>query len=284
MKEQELLALFSLGGDGLKNQRNKRDEKMLFDTHTHLNVEQFAQDEAEVIERAKEAGVSKMAVVGFDEPTIEKAIALSKAYPGIYPIIGWHPTEAGSYSIEVENKLTELVQTENIIALGEMGLDYHWMEDPKEVQIEAFKKQIRLAKKLKLPIVVHNRESTADVYQVLQEEGVQEIGGIMHSFNLSPAWLEKFLALGMHISFSGVLTFSNAKEVKESAKLVPLNRVLIETDAPYLSPEPHRGQRNEPSYVKFVAEELAKIHGLSLAEMAAITTENALKLFKIKDN
>lgn len=256
---------------------------MLFDTHTHLNVKQFEKDEAEVIQRAKDAGVSKMAVVGFDYPTIEKAITLSKNYPEIYPIIGWHPTEAGSYSVEVENKLTELVKTEKIIALGEMGLDYYWMEDSKEVQIEAFRKQIRLAKKLNLPIVIHNRESTEDVYQVLKEENIQEIGGIMHSFNLSPAWLEKFLALGMHISFSGVLTFNNAEEVRESAKQVPLERLLIETDAPYLSPEPHRGQRNEPSYVKFVAEELAKIHGLSFAEMATITTENALKLFKIKD-
>lgn len=256
---------------------------MLFDTHTHLNVKQFEKDEAEVIQRAKDHGVSRMAVVGFDAPTIEKALELSKTYEGIYPIIGWHPTEAGSYSSEVEAKMTELVETEQIIALGEMGLDYHWMEDPKDVQIEAFRKQIQLAKKLKLPIVIHNRESTEDVYRVLKEEDIQEIGGIMHSFNLTPVWLEKFLALGMHISFSGVLTFSNAAEVKASAKQVPLDRVLIETDAPYLSPEPHRGQRNEPSYVRFVAEELAEIHGLSLTQIAEITTENALKLFKIKD-
>lgn len=256
---------------------------MLFDTHSHLNVKQFEQDEGKVIQRAKDNGVSKIAVVGFDHPTIEKAIELSKKYEGIYPIIGWHPTEAGSYSDEVEEKLTELVKKEKIIALGEMGLDYHWMEDPKEIQIESFRKQIQLAKKLKLPIVIHNRESTEDVYRVLKEEDIQEIGGIMHSFNLSPEWLEKFLALGMHISFSGVLTFKNAPKVKESAKRVPLNRVLIETDAPYLSPEPHRGKRNEPSYVRFVAEELARLHDLSLEELAEITTKNAIELFKIED-
>lgn len=256
---------------------------MLFDTHSHLNVKQFEQDEGKVIQRAKDNGVSKIAVVGFDYPTIEKAIELSKNYEGIYPIIGWHPTEAGSYSDEVEEKLTKLVKKEKIIALGEMGLDYHWMEDPKEIQIESFRKQIQLAKKLKLPIVIHNRESTEDVYQVLKEEDIQEIGGIMHSFNLSPEWLEKFLALGMHISFSGVLTFKNAPKVKESAKRVPLNRVLIETDAPYLSPEPHRGTRNEPSYVRFVAEELARLHDVSLEEIADITTKNAIELFKIED-
>ena len=256
---------------------------MLFDTHSHLNVKQFEQDEGKVIQRAKDNGVSKIAVVGFDYPTIEKAIELSKNYEGIYPIIGWHPTEAGSYSDEVEEKLTKLVKKEKIIALGEMGLDYHWMEDPKEIQIESFRKQIQLAKKLKLPIVIHNRESTEDVYQVLKEEDIQEIGGIMHSFNLSPEWLEKFLALGMHISFSGVLTFKNAPKVKESAQRVPLNRVLIETDAPYLSPEPHRGTRNEPSYVRFVAEELARLHDVSLEEIADITTKNAIELFKIED-
>lgn len=256
---------------------------MLFDTHTHLNVRHFKEDEADVIQRAKEAGVSQMAVVGFDEETIKRALELSQAYDGIYPVIGWHPTEAGSYTDQIEETLINQIQKNKIAMMGEMGLDYHWMEDPKEIQIESFRKQIQLAKKLKLPIVIHNRESTEDVYQVLKEEDIQEIGGIMHSFNLSPEWLEKFLALGMHISFSGVLTFKNAPKVKESAKRVPLNRVLIETDAPYLSPEPHRGTRNEPSYVRFVAEELARLHDVSLEEIADITTKNAIELFKIED-
>jgi TatD DNase family protein len=256
---------------------------MLFDTHAHLNVEQFAEDEAEVIQRAKDHGVSKIAVVGFDHETIAKALELSKTYEGIYPIIGWHPTEAGSYTDEVEEKLIHLLKTEEIIAMGEMGLDYHWMEDPKEVQIEAFRRQIRVAKALKIPITVHNRESTEDIYQVLKEENIEEIGGIMHSFNLTPEWLEKFLDLGMHISFSGVVTFKNAPEVKESAKLVPLDKMLIETDAPYLSPEPNRGQRNEPSYVRFVAQEIASLRGLSFEEVAKITTDNANQFFQLTE-
>lgn len=256
---------------------------MLFDTHAHLNVKQFEKDEAEVIQRAKEHGVSKIAVVGFDEETIEKAFELSEKYEEIYPIIGWHPTEAGSYSDEVEEKLIELLQKDKVIAMGEMGLDYHWMEDPKEVQIEAFKRQIRVAKSLDLPIVVHNRDSTEDVYQVLKEEKIGPAGGIMHSFNLTPEWQEKFLDLGMHISFSGVLTFKNAPEVKESAKVTPLDKILIETDSPYLSPTPYRGKRNEPSYVRFVAEELAELRGSSVAEIADLTTKNAEKLFKLTD-
>lgn len=257
---------------------------MLFDTHTHLNVEQFAKDSKEVIQRAKDHGVSKMAVVGFDYPTIKRSLELSKNNEGIYSIVGWHPTKAGSYSEEVEKMLTNLVEKEEIIALGEMGLDYHWMEDSKEIQIDSFRKQIRLAKKLNLPIVVHNRESTEDVYRVLKEEKIEKIGGIMHSFNLSPEWLEKFLDLGMHISFSGVLTFKNAAKVKESAKRVPLDKILIETDAPYLSPEPNRGKRNEPSYVRFVAKELAELLELPVEKIAEITSENAIKLFKIEES
>lgn len=256
---------------------------MLFDTHAHLNVKQFEEDAPEVIQRAKDYNISRIAVVGFDHETIAKALELSKNYEGIYPIIGWHPTEAGSYSDEVEEMLIHLLKTEAVIAMGEMGLDYHWMEDPKDVQIEAFRRQIRVAKEFDLPITIHNRDSTEDVYKVLKEEGIGKAGGIMHSFNLDPEWMEKFLALGMHISFSGVVTFKNASEVKESAKLVPLDKLLIETDAPYLSPEPNRGKRNEPGYVRFVAEEIASLREMPVEELAEITTDNANKLFKLTE-
>lgn len=252
---------------------------MLFDTHTHLNVRHFKEDEADVIQRAKEAGVSQMAVVGFDEETIKRALELSQAYDGIYPVIGWHPTEAGSYTDQVEETLINQIQKNKIAMMGEMGLDYHWMEDPKEIQEEAFRRQIRVAKELNIPITIHNRESTEDVYRILKDEHIEDIGGIMHSFNLDPEWMERFLDLNMHISFSGVLTFKNANEVKESAKLVPLDKVLIETDAPFLSPQPYRGKRNEPSYVRFVAEELAALRDMTLKEMGKITTDNANRLF-----
>lgn len=277
-KEQDFLALLFLN-----RSKGKRDDKMLFDTHAHLNVEQFAADEKEVIKRAKKEGVSRIAVVGFNQPTIKKALELSKEYPEIYPIIGWHPTEAGNYSDEVEADLIKWMKTEDVIAMGEMGLDYYWMRDPKDVQIEVFRRQIRVAKKLDLPIVIHNRDSTEDVYRVLKEEDIQDIGGIMHSFNLAPEWVGKFLDLGMHISFSGVLTFRNAKKVQASAQIVPLDRLLIETDAPYLSPEPYRGKRNEPSYVRFVAEKLGKLRGLSVREIGDLTMENANKLFRLED-
>lgn len=255
---------------------------MLFDTHAHLNVKEFLEDELEVIKRAHDQGVSKIAVVGFDDETIAKALELAENHSNIYPIIGWHPTEAGSYSYQVEEKLIQLIQANNVVAMGEMGLDYHWMEDPKDVQIDVFRRQIRVAKQLDLPIVIHNRDSTEDVYQVLKEEHVEDIGGIMHSFSLTPIWQERFLDLGMHISFSGVLTFKNAIDVKESAKVVPLDKMLIETDSPYLTPHPNRGKRNEPAYVRLVAEEIARLRGLTLEEVAQITMKNANQLFRLK--
>lgn len=255
---------------------------MFFDTHTHINVKQFNEDVEEVIQRALDHGVTRMSVVGFDFPTIERALELSDKYNSVYPTIGWHPTEAGSYNDEVELYLKELYTTrDDIIAVGETGLDYHWMEDPKEVQFEAFRRQIRLAKEVNLPVTIHNRESTKDVYRILKEEGLPKSGAIMHSFGVSTKWLKKFVDLGTMISISGVVTFKNAAEVRDIVKEVPLDRLLIETDAPYLTPEPNRGKRNEPSYVRFVAKEIAQVRGMSEEEVADITTKNANRLFKL---
>lgn len=252
----------------------------LVDTHTHLNVEQFAGKEAEMIERAKAAGIKRLVVVGFDEPTIKKAMALAEKFPEVYLTLGWHPTEATSYTAEVEAQLKKWLAHEKVVAVGETGLDYHWTADSKAVQQEVFRRQIQLSKALNLPFTVHNRESTEDVYRIIKEESVGPAGAIMHSFNLEPDWLEKFLALGMHISYSGVVTFKNAPEVKASAQATPLNRLLVETDAPYLSPEPYRGRQNEPSYTRYVAEEIARLKGLSLEELSQRTTANAEKLFQ----
>lgn len=256
---------------------------MLFDTHTHINVEKFNGEEQEIINRAVEHDVKRMAVVGFDAPTIQKAFDLAESNEEVYSIIGWHPTEAGSYTDEIEEKLKKQLIHDKVVAMGEMGLDYHWMNDPKEVQEEVFRRQIQVAKEVGLPISIHNRDATEDTYRILKEEDISGIGGIMHSFNLDPKWMEKFLGLGMHISFSGVVTFKNAKEVKESAKHAPLDKVLIETDAPYLSPAPNRGKRNEPSYVRFVAEEIARLKECSVEEIAKKTTENANRLFRLED-
>lgn len=256
---------------------------MLFDTHTHINVDKFKGEEAEAIERARENDVTRMAVVGFDTETIKKSLELSRDYEGVYSIIGWHPTEAATYTDAVENQLIEQLKGDKIVAMGEMGLDYYWDTAPKSVQHDAFRRQIRVAKELNLPVSIHNRDATEDTYKILKEEHAGDTGGIMHSFNLDTYWMEKFLDIGMHISLSGVVTFKNAPEVKDVAKQAPFEKLLVETDAPYLAPMPNRGKRNEPAYVKHVAEEIAKQRGLSFEEVAKQTTQNAMRLFRLEE-
>lgn len=256
---------------------------MLFDTHCHLNVDAFENDEEETIRRAKEAGVGRFAVVGFDATTIKKSLELSAAYPEIYSIIGWHPTEAGNYTEEVQESLLVLLAEEKVVAMGEMGLDFHWNTSPAVVQEKVFRQQIAIAKSFQLPISIHMRDAIEDTYRILKEEDVSEIGGIMHSYSGDVDYMEKFLDLGMHISLSGVVTFKKATEVHEVARAVPLNRLLIETDSPYLAPVPYRGKRNEPAYVKYVCERVAELRGMDPEELAHITTQNANRLFRLEE-
>ncbi|CAH0311905.1 MULTISPECIES: TatD family hydrolase [Bacillaceae] len=254
---------------------------MLFDTHVHVNAEQFNEDLEEVIERAKEAGVNNMVVVGFDRPTIIRAMELIEAYDFMYAAVGWHPVDAIDMTEEDLQWIEELSNHPKVVAIGEMGLDYHWDKSPKDVQMEVFRKQIRLAKKVGLPIIIHNREATADIVNILKEEEASRVGGIMHCFSGSAETALECINMNFYISLGGPVTFKNAKKPKEVAAAVPLDRLLIETDCPYLAPHPYRGKRNEPSYVKLVAEQIAEIKQLTIEEVSQATTENAKKLFGI---
>src|SRR5579875_214370 len=259
----------------------KRGWIMLFDTHVHLNDQQYKEDLPEVITRAQEAGVSMMVVVGFDRPTIKRAMELAEQYDFIYACVGWHPVDAIDMTEEDLLWIEDLAAHPKVVALGEMGLDYHWDKSPKEIQQEVFRKQIQLAKKVKLPIVIHNREATADVVEILKEEGAEEVGGIMHCFSGSPEVAKECIKMNFYISLGGPITFKNAKKPKEVAAEVPLDRLLIETDCPYLAPHPYRGKRNEPRFVRLVAEQIAEIKGLTFEEIANATTQNARKIFAI---
>lgn len=252
----------------------------LFDTHTHLNAEQFNGIEDEIIKKAALNDVAYLAVVGFDYPTIKKALALGENHKNIISVVGCHPTEAGKYNDLFEEQLNQWLTLPQVKMLGEIGLDYYWNSDPKEVQERVFRRQIAIAKEHHLPITIHNRDATEDTYRILKDEGVPEAGGIMHSFGGTAEEAKQFLDLGMHISFSGVLTFKKSESVREAALVVPDNRLLIETDAPYLAPVPYRGKRNEPGYVRYVAETLAEIKGWDLEKVAQVTTQNAFELFK----
>lgn len=254
---------------------------MLFDTHVHLNDDQFKEDIEEVIKRAQEAGVSNMVVVGFDRATITRAMELIEKYDFIYASIGWHPVDAIDMLNEDLAWIEELSSHPKVVAIGEMGLDYHWDKSPRDIQKEVFRKQIRLAKKVNLPIVIHNREATADIVDILKEEHAEAVGGIMHCYSGSPEVAKECLDMNFYISLGGPVTFKNAKKPKEVAVEVPLDKLLIETDCPYLAPHPYRGKRNEPAYVKLVAEQIAELKGLTFEEVAVATNQNARKLFGI---
>lgn len=257
---------------------------MLFDTHVHLNARQFIEDREEVIKRAFDTGVKYMVIVGFDRETIPLAIEIAESYETIYAAVGWHPVDAIDMTDEDLKWLEELTAHPKVVALGEMGLDYHWDKSPKDIQKDVFRKQIALAKKVNMPIIIHNREATEDIIEVLQEEDAKQIGGIMHCYNDSAQYIQACLDMNFYISFGGTVTFKNAPLPQEAAKVVPDNRLLIETDAPFLAPHPNRGKRNEPSYVKLVAERLAELRNVSYEEISQLTTDNGLKFFGIKPN
>ncbi|KAB2329121.1 TatD family hydrolase [Bacillus mesophilum] len=254
---------------------------MFFDTHVHLNAEQFEDDVQEVIDRAVEEGVTNMVVVGFDRPTITRAMELVEKYDFLYASVGWHPVDAIDMTDEDLLWIEELSAHSKVVALGEMGLDYHWDKSPKEIQKEVFRKQIRLAKKVGLPIVIHNREATADIVAILKEEEAAEVGGIMHCFSGSAETAQECVEMNFLISLGGPVTFKNAKKPKEVAEVIPLEKLLIETDCPFLAPHPYRGKRNEPSYVTLVAQQIAEIKEVPVHEVAKATTDNAKKLFGI---
>lgn len=254
---------------------------MLIDTHAHLNAPEFAEDQEEVITRARENGVSTIVNIGFNAETIPTCMELVEKYDFIYGVVGWHPQDAKDFRDEHLDWLTELSRHPKVVGLGEMGLDYYWDTSPKDVQAEVFRKQIRLARQLQLPIVIHNRDAHQDIITILREEKAEEVGGIMHCFSGSWETAKMALDMNFYISFGGPLTFKNARVPKEVAVQVPLDRLLVETDCPYLTPHPYRGKRNETGYVRLVCEEMARLHEKSYEEMAAITTENAKRLFRL---
>lgn len=256
---------------------------MLFDTHVHLNVKQFDEDREEVIKRAKEAGVTHMVIVGFDHETIPRAIQLAEENDNFYAAVGWHPVDAIDFTEKELTWLEELAAHPKVVALGEMGLDYHWDKSPKTIQKEVFRKQIQLARKVNLPIIIHNREATEDIMTILQEENASDIGGIMHCYNDSAEYVPAFIEMNFYISLGGPVTFKNATLPKEVAKMVPADRLLIETDCPFLAPHPKRGKRNEPAYVALIAEKIAELRDISVEEIESITKENACRLFRLND-
>src|SRR5699024_10978921 len=257
---------------------------MLFDTHVHLNAKQFKIDREEVIQRAFRNGIQYMVVVGFNQETIPLALEIAEQYETIYAAVGWHPVDAIDMTDEDLTWIEELSAHPKVVAIGEMGLDYHWDHSPRDVQKEVFRKQMHLAKKVQMPIIVHNREATEDIVEILREEGAEDVGGIRHCYNDTVRYVEACFDMNFYISLGGTVTFKNAPLPQEVAAHVPLDRLLIETDAPYLAPHPNRGKRNEPAYVQLVAQKIADIRKIPIEKVREVTTKNAFDLFGLQEN
>lgn len=255
---------------------------MIFDTHTHLDNKAFDEDREEVITRAVEQGVTRMVNIGFNRETIPTTMELAEKYPFIYAAVGWHPTDAITMEKGDMEWIAELTKHEKVVAIGEIGLDYYWDTSPKDVQQHVFRQQIGLARELKMPIIIHNRDAHEDVVRILKEEKAKEVGGIMHSFSGSWETAKMCMDMGFYISFGGPITFKNAKQPKEVLKQVPMDRLLVETDSPYLTPHPYRGKRNESSYVRLVAEEAAALKEVEFEDFCRITTDNGITCFDMR--
>ena len=251
----------------------------LTDSHCHLNFELLRNNLPQVLQNARDNGVGHMLCIGVTLEKFPEVIALARDYPNIFASVGVHPDEQAGCDPTVE-QLVALAQDPRVVGIGETGLDYFRLKGDLRWQQERFRRHIRAARLINKPLIVHTREAAADTLQILREEGADQVGGVMHCFTESWETARTALDLGFHISFSGIVTFRNADALRAVAIQVPADRLLIETDAPYLAPAPYRGKTNEPALVRYVAEQIAHLRGVSVDEIAAITTENFFRLFR----
>ncbi len=254
---------------------------MFIDTHVHLNNPKLYQKLDHYITKAFDQNVQALIVIGYDHETNQKALEIADKHDHIYASIGYHPTIAKDLTAADFELLERLLTHPKVVAIGECGLDFYWDKDHENEQIHVFKKHIELAQKRALPIVVHMRDATEKTYLTLKESA--PLKGIMHCYSGSKEMADKFIALGLHISLGGPVTFKNAKTPKDVAKIVPLDKLLIETDAPYLAPHPYRGKQNDSSLLPLIAQAIAEIKQVSLETIANHTTANAIKLFNLKE-
>ena len=253
---------------------------MLADSHAHIDDERFDADRDEVVARALAAGVSLIVNIGADMASSARSVALAEKYPGIYAAVGMHPHDSQDMKETDYRQLEQWANHPKVVAIGEIGLDYHYDLSPRPVQKEVFLRQLDLARKTGKPFIIHEREAHADMLDIIRN-AARGLNGVFHCFSGSVETAREYLKMGFYISVAGPVTFPKSVKTKEVAKAVPLDRLLVETDSPYLTPQPFRGKRNEPAYVRIVAEEIANLRDISLAELAEVTTANVRKLFNI---
>lgn len=257
----------------------------MIDTHCHLNFDSYDADRQAVISRAAEAGVTQMIIPAVDLDTSRAVVELAGQHPGVYAAVGIHPNDTAHFDETDLNTLAALANDPKVVAIGEIGLDYYWDKNPKAMQFRAFEAQLALAQRHRLPVIIHNRDASEDTIRILETwvsglpDDLKARPGVMHSFSGSQAIAERALAAGFYLGFTGPITYKKADETRAIAARVPLDRLLVETDGPFLTPVPYRGKRNEPAYIPYIVERLAALHLISADEMARLTTENAERLF-----
>lgn len=257
---------------------------MIFESHAHYDDEAFDQDREQLLNSLNNEGIEYVVNIGSTILDSKRTIELTKKYPFIYGSIGVHPSETKDMSEDDISWLNQMSSLDKIVAIGEIGLDYYWDCVEKEVQKHWFERQMNLAKEVKLPVVIHSRDAASDTFDMIKSARLDEKHGVIHCFAYSKEMAKQYIDIGFYIGVGGVLTFKNARKLKEVAEYIPLEYILLETDSPYLTPEPNRGKRNNSTNLKYVAKEIAKIKNIEYKKVIETTRNNAMKLFNIQDN
>lgn len=254
---------------------------MIFETHAHYDDERFLEDQNEILMQMEEAGVGRVINVGASIESTKTTLELAKNYPFVYAAVGVHPSEVDGLNEETFAWLKEQTAYEKTVAVGEIGLDFYWDKEPKQQELQKywFKRQLALAKEVNLPIIIHSRDAAEATMSIMKEMHAEELNGVIHCYSYSREMAMEFIDMGYYIGVGGVVTFKNAKKLVEAVEAIPLSRIVIETDCPYMAPEPHRGKRNSSLYLPHIVDKIAEIKGVSAQEVERVTEENARTLF-----
>ncbi len=255
---------------------------MIFDTHAHYDDERFDEDRDALLRSMKDAGIGNIVNIGANMASSQRSLDLAEEYDFMYAAVGVHPSDCAELDDEKIEKLKEMSSFPKCVAIGEIGLDYYWPEPEHDLQKKWFKRQIALAREVELPIIVHSRDAAADTVDILKSENAGELGGVVHCFSYSKEVAQECVKMGFYIGIGGVLTFKNGRKMKEVAEAIPMERIILETDCPYLAPEPFRGKRNSSLYLPYVVSAMAQIKGISEEEVISITEANAREMYRLK--
>lgn len=255
---------------------------LIFDTHAHYDDSAFQEDQQSLLEQFQELGIGAVTDPGSTYESLERIVALTQRYPWIYGAMGIHPSECADMTEDWLLEIEEKMRLPQMVSIGEIGLDYHWEEPEKEKQQYWFRQQLRLAERIDRPVIIHSRDAAEDTLRILREENACSVGGVIHCYSYSPQLAQSFLDLGFYVGVGGVVTFKNGKKLKETVRQIPLERIVLETDSPYMAPEPHRGERNSSLFLRYVIREIAELKEITAEEVMQQTWENACRLYRLE--